>query len=476
MARIRLGLSTSGLRVAADRAGNVTAVDATGSVVFQSPAPLMWDSTAESPVERPVGVVLGSGSLTLVPDQAMLRDPATRFPVVIDPTFSHYTPNARSSWALVRRSHPSGKHWNLQPRDEDERLAGVARVGHAPGWPGEYLDRSLFAFDTQRLAGTEIQSATFRIWQVWKYSNSCTAADVDPMQLWHTGGINGNTTWNQQPAWLSNLAQVRSVPKAGYCAPDWVGMDARAAVVQSAQNAAPTVVLGLRAGDEAGDSGWKRFYVQNGTYPMLSITYNHRPTISGVGIEPRLTACTWCGGVPWVGNSTLNLVGTVNDQDGGQVTATFRIRRPGQSTVSQNRTAGHKAATPLAVNSSIADGTTVTWDVAGSDGDLGVGPVSGPSFRVDNTRPVNGPRVASALYKSDNRWHGGIGVTSAFTFAPSLATGETNDIDHYTYGWQDPPVTKVAAAGGLGGTASVELAPPGDGPQNVFEILVGVAG
>lgn len=469
VARVRFGLSAIGVRVVADSAGNLSAVDGGGAVVFQAPAPLMWD--AGSKVERPVGVEVGRDSVTLVPDLAVLRDPGTRFPVVIDPTFSYYTPNARNSWTLVRRSHPGSKHWNLQPRDEDERLAGVARVGHAPGWPSAYLDRSLFAFDTQRLAGVTIESATFRIWQVWKDAHSCNPVDVDPVELWHTGGIGPSTDWDHQPAWLTKLDEVRSVPKAGYCDPDWVGMNAKAAVDLAALNGSPGVVLGLRANDESGDSGWKRFYVQNGTYPMLSITYNQRPTVTGVGVEPGLTACVWCGGVPWVGNSTLNLVGTVNDGDGGQVTGTFRIRKPGQITVSQNRTAGHKAATPLVVNTSIPDGTTVTWDFAGSDGALGVGPVNGPSFKVDNTTPAAAPSVVAALYEDDNRWHGGVGVSDTFTFDSTDA-----DVDHYVYGWQDPPVTKAVPTSGLGGSASVELAPPGDGPQTLYVRAVDRAG
>ncbi|MCT2587914.1 LamG-like jellyroll fold domain-containing protein [Actinophytocola gossypii] len=464
LSRIRLGLSTTGVALRADRTGNLSASDESGEVVFHAPAPMMWDSS-DPRIERLVGVEVDANSVTLLPDLGMLRDPSTQFPVTIDPTYSGYTPNARNSWTLVRRSHPGISHWNRRPQDEDERLAGVARVGHAPGWPPEYLDRSLFAFDTRRLAGTDVVSARFRIWQVWKFSNSCNPSDVDPMHLWQTGGIDSTTKWNNQPRWIQHLSSVRSVPKANYCDPAWVGMNATAGTQSAANNGSPTVVLGLRANDETGDSGWKRFYVQNGTYPMLSITYNHRPTVSGVGMEPRLVACVWCDGVPWIGNTSLNLVGTVHDRDGGQVTANFRIRKPTESRVSQNRAAGHKAATQLVVNEeTIKTGTAVTWDVAGTDGALGTGPVNGPSFMVDNKKPTHLPDVKSELYDDDdNRWHGGVGVADTFTFSSA-----DTDIDHYIYGWQYPPTTKAIPTDKLGGSASVRLAPTGDGPQTLY--------
>ncbi len=57
----------------------------------------MWDSPAgDVPrTERPVGVELTRDSLTLLPDRALLAD-------------------------------------------EDARVKGVARIGHAPGWPNTY--------------------------------------------------------------------------------------------------------------------------------------------------------------------------------------------------------------------------------------------------------------------------------------------------------------------------------------------------
>ncbi|WP_158073518.1 LamG-like jellyroll fold domain-containing protein [Actinophytocola xanthii] len=471
LARIRLALSATGLKVSTDSAGNLSAVDSAGTEVFHAPAPLMWDD-AKPRVERSVGVEVSEDAMTLVPDVAMLRDPKTRFPVTIDPTYSHYTPGAQNKWTLVRRSHPTASHWNLQPRDQDERNLGVARVGHAPGWPAEYLDRSLFAFDTQRLAGSTIQSATFRIWQVWKYSNSCDPAAVDALQLWHTSGIASNTTWNNQPPWYTHLSSANSVPKAGSCDPNWVGLDAKSAVQTAATNGSPNLVLGLRAASEGNDTGWKRFYVQSGTYPMLSITYNRKPAApTAVDTEPKLAACTWCGGTPYVGATRLNLKGAITDPDGGQVTGRWNIRKPGLETRSQTLASGSKFATPLDTTG-IANGTTVTWDLTGTDGALTGPTVTGPKFVIDKTAPATEPAVNGVIYKPDNQWHGGVNVADTFTFGPGAET----DIDHYLWGWQSPPSNKVPATGGLNGTAKVAISPEGDGPRTLYVQSVDRAG
>lgn len=471
LARITFGLRAHGVRVAADGAGNLAATDPSGAVVFSAKAPTMWDSPGgdAARTERPVGVEVGEGTVTLVPDRAMLADPATRFPLVIDPQYSYHTPNAGSSWTLLRRAFPDQSHWNLQPRDDDERAAGVARVGHAPGWPSAYLDQSVFQFDTTPVRGAVIVSATFQIYQVWKYANTCDPNAVDPMVLYRTDPIGSGTTWNHPMAWREALSSVRSVPKAGYCAPDWVGMDARAGVQVSANAGASTVTLGLRANDEGGDSGWKRFYVQNGTYPKLAITYNRAPGVSDVGTEPALTACRWCGGVPYAGPTTLALKGTVSDPDGGQVTGWWGIRKPALESRSLTQAAGTRFATPLDTRT-IADGTTVTWEMQGADGALNSPVVPGPKFVVDRTLPRLAPQVSAPLYRADDRWHGGVDVPDTFTFTanPDTANGEVNDVDHYLWGWQDPPANKVDAAGGLGGAATASLTPPGDGPRTLY--------
>ena len=484
--RIKFGLVTRGVRVISDEAGNLSAEDDRGAVVFHASAPMMWDSPDDGGrrVERRVGVQLDAKSLTLLPDEELLRDPDARFPLVIDPTYSYFSPGSANSWSFVRRAFPDVEYWNHRPSDDDERTFGVARIGHAPGWPSSFLDRSLFKFDTARLAGTTVVSATFKIYQVWKYLHSCDASQVDPMVLYKTGGIGPNTNWNNQPAVGATQSTARTTPKLSYCPTSWVGMNAKDAVQDAANAGAGSAVLGLKASDEAGDSGWKRFYAQNGNYPWLSVTYNHRPTIGGLGTEPSITPCRWCAGVRYVGATTLNLTGTVSDADGGQVTGQWTIN-PGAVARSQTLAAGSKFATPLDTRA-LANGTSVTWSMRGNDGALVSSYVNGPGFVVDKTAPLRVPKVSGLLYKEDNRWHGGVGVPDTFTFQadpvpdtdPNQSGNqpEVNDVDHYLWGWQDPPAAKVDASGALGGGATVSISPVGDGPRTLYVQSVDRAG
>jgi hypothetical protein len=486
LAKITFGLSVVGARLTADDAGNLSGRNEAGATVFAAPAPLMWDTAppqaspdAEAPprTERPVGLQLTDGLMSLIPDQKLLTDPGARFPIVIDPQFSFHTPNAGSSWTLVRQSHPDAKHWNLAPRDDDETTKGVARIGHAPGWAASYLDRSLFQFDTSPIGGSRVIAADFKIYQVWKYAHTCDPNLIDPMTLYRTDGINSNTTWNSQPAWREALSSARSVPKIGYCSPDWVGMDAAYAFQLAANGGWSTVTLGLRANNEGGDDGWKRFFVQSGTVPHVTITYNRRPTVTEVDTEPRLTPCGWCEGVAYFSGSSINLKGRVNDPDGGTVTARWTIRRPPFPVESRAQELAAGSVFATAVDTSrMVTGHEVSWDFWGDDGNWPTDPVARPRFIVDNAAPLLAPEVSGVLYQGDNRWHGGVGVVDTFTFRPRLALRESNDIDHYLWGWTDPPSNVLPAAGRLGGAASIRPEIDSDGPRDLYVQSVDRAG
>lgn len=473
LARVRLGLSAKGVRLSVDQAGNLSATDASGAVVYHAPAPLMWDSPdGNGPrTERPVGVELGRDSLTLLPDRSLLADPSARLPIAIDPYHSFVTPTAVNSWTLIRRAFPEQKNWNLRPHDEDTRIKGVARIGHAPGYGSEFLDRSVFQFDLNPLRGADVIRANFKIYQVWKYAHTCDANLVDNMVLHVTDPIGPGTSWNSHSnKWWGQHAWPRSVAKLGQpCGPDWVGMNVLGAVEAAANSG--RITLGLRANNETGDAGWKRFFVQDGFYPKIEIEYNRRPSApTGVRTEPALTPCHWCAGVAYAPDTDLYLSGVGSDPDGGQVTARWQIGSPALVR-SQTIASGHRART-LIRTSDYADGTRVGWTLGISDGELAGPTVNGPSFTVDTTRPSAAPTVESSTYPEDNAWHGGVGVPGMFTFTAPTAD---DDIDHYLYGWQTPPTTK-AIASSLGGSATATTAPPGDGPRTLYVRSVDRAG
>lgn len=476
LARLRFGLSATGLRLAVDAAGNLSGTDPSGAVVYTAGAPLMWDGpTGDAPrTERPVGVEFGAGALTLLPDRELLADPTAALPFVIDTAHSFHTPTAENSWTLLRRSHPTTSHWNLRPgNDQDLQVKGVARVGHAPGWPSTYQDRSVFQFGIAPVRGASVHKATFKIYQVWKNSNSCDPADVDPLELYRTSQIGPGTTWNSPLSWGQNPeSAVRSVPKLSHCAPDWVGLNVVDLVRDAAAANSGVVTVGLRANDEVGDNGWKRFYVQSGFYPKIEIEFNRRPAVpSGVDVSPPLSPCRWCAGETYAPDTELSLIGRVHDDDGGQVTAKWAIT-PSPGAREQTVASGKPVTTKIRT-SDYPENTRVTWSIRASDGELDSAPVNGPSFVVDTIDPAT-PVVASTTYPPDNAWHGGVGVPGTFTFTPS-DDAPNDDIDHYLWSWGSGPVTKVDADS-LGGGTSASIAPVGDGPRTLYVQSVDRAG
>ncbi|GAB3481899.1 LamG-like jellyroll fold domain-containing protein [Amycolatopsis cihanbeyliensis] len=491
---IDFNLRTEGVRVSADEAGNIKAVDEAGTTVFHAPAPRMWDSSGKAAVASPrsaaeprpkdaaVGVRVDADGVSLLPDKELLTDRTAKFPLVIDPDFSAVAPE-KSAWTLVRRSHPNNSHWNLSPRDDDERYKGVARVGHAPGWPSEYLDRSVFRFPTGVLRGSRIQRAEFQIYQVWKHSHTCDPNQVPPMYLHLTSPIGTGTTWNNQPEWYRHLSSARSTAKAGQsCGPTWIGMDAKSAVQQGADAGWGDIHLGIKAsyGDEGNnnDAAWKRFHVkqENGVrfFPKLSVTFNRKPNAPHwVGTNPTLPdPCRWCEGKRYYGGDQITLQGRLSDPDGGQLRANWTATmQPSGQTVHREQWLASGSTYGTSLDVSDKHGQTVNWSVHGHDGALGGPSADGPSFTVDRQAPDAQPGVAGRLYQEDNAWHGGVGVRDRFTFT----SNGVGDVDHYLYGFTDPPTTRVDADA-LGGDAKVWIEPPRDGPVDLYVQSVDRAG
>jgi hypothetical protein len=190
----------------------------------------------------------------------------------------------------------------------------------------------------------------------------------------------------------------------------------------------------------------------------------HRPPTKPTNLRtdpPLPPPCRWCDGKPFVAHDKIRLLATISDPDNGYIEALWQIHTNG---VVESRTGPilpSGATHDTVVDLRGRDGKVVGWWVHGFDGlltgEAGVGP--GP-FVVDRT----GVAVAPTVTSMDS-------PPGTFTFG---ANG-VGDIDHYLYGWEEPPTTKVDADA-LGGNASVTSAPPGAGPRNLYVVSVDRAG
>lgn len=462
LARIRLGLTTERLTVKGGRRGTTDVRDAAGKVVLNGAPALMWD--AAGPVEEgpgsasktsTVGVKVSASAITLTPDLELLHGRATRFPVVIDPS---YHEAGIHQWTKVFSGHETTSYW--WGRNDD----GEAKVGRCPvsidGTCNKIgVARTYYLFDTSFLTNRIISGATLAAY-VNHGPNGCEQKPHSVFLAHHN--ISEATTWSHKP----EGTRISGTGVSGCMGP--VGFNLGVNVY-----AGGVTTYFLKADDEGDELAWRR-YNPYATY--LQVHYNAVPdTPRGVSTHPLMPhPCRWCGGVPHINSDFIDLKALITDADNDQLTGAWeitdgngtRLDRPVEELGS-----GSWFTNRLDLRNS--HGHRVKWRVKGRDRNGAEGGWrEGPTeFVVDRTGVPKPPEVTGLTYPSDGRWHGGVDVPGQFW----LSANGVADIDHYVYGWTDPPSTQVDADR-LGGGSLITLTPPGDGPQDLYVQSVDVGG
>src|SRR6266487_4289662 len=458
VAKVRLGLRSTGVRLRVGETGAVEVRDAAGKVRFVAPPSQMWDSSI--PARRAVAKVMLDGhTLTVVPDRELLTDPKVHFPLVVDPDMHTLDKTGWTTVYCCTVGLRASTHWNGYNSEPEIRpwLVGkvTARVGYQNYEAPVLTAQSFFQYDTGFLAGKRLLGAVLNTEVV--YGPSC--GNWRNHQLFASGQIGPGTNWDNAPrgGWL----ETRSVDSEYTTCqtPKPVGFTATAGIHPGGVS-----TFYIRAEDESDASAWRKY---NPDVTRLSVNFNTAPNApSALGTDPPLPApCRWCGGTRYIGGDSIRLLATLSDQDSGDLLRPIWDiygGAPDHRDVGPSLISGSVFSTTVDLSSRQEQSTT--WSVRPHDG-TDSGPVAyGPAaFIPDNRFPANAPAVSALLYQQDNRWHGGVGVPDAFTFK---ANGVT-DVDHYLYGWSRPPATSVDADA-LGGKAVVTLTPPGDGPRDLF--------
>ncbi|WP_234334924.1 LamG-like jellyroll fold domain-containing protein [Streptomyces sp. NRRL S-118] len=347
LAAIRFPVRTTGLSVRTSDSGSVSLVDAGGRAVFSSSAALMWD-TAGAPSATPAGtastaprtarraplaaagpapaateaekavlaepgsrtavadVSMAGGALSLTPDRAFLTAADTAYPVVIDPPAVSAT---LTGWTTIWSNSGGTSFW---------------RTSHALGVGYDaYVDnkqaKSLFQFDTRKVAGKKILNATFTAYEIW--SANCDKRDVN---LYRTNPISGSTTWNNPPTGWTYVSKTLAAKGHSSACPDGdVEFNATPAVAYTAKAKSTTTTLGLTA--SASDPiAWKQFMspaddrATSDRKPRLSITYVSPPTAapSAVKLSEPNVACSASTAPALIRDTTPRVTATPTSADG----------------------------------------------------------------------------------------------------------------------------------------------------------------
>ncbi|MFJ9758210.1 LamG domain-containing protein [Streptomyces sp. NPDC101149] len=541
LARLDLGLTTGGLKVTEDASGAIVAEDAAvGGTVFEAGKPAMWDSAAveeaaagkqgpkavakalkaatagadatttagpraekapEAALEgpggggrvAPLGVEVGKGKLSLVPDQKLLRSEDTVFPVVIDPI---QRTTSRTSWTGVMSGMPSEQDW---------KYSGSAGVGKCPtdyspvSCNGVGVRRVLFTMPLSFYKGKQILGATFSARVEHIYSASPTA---EPIQLYRIGGQNyalsSSSNWSNTPDdWDDYLQTVDKAISPTSCSSQanlHFESGATGELTSEIKTAAAggwnSMTLGLRAADESRFAEWKR--ICGNAY--LSIKYNNLPRqikTSDMYTDPG-GLCKW-GSTREYTDVPPKLQAIASDPDHGngqtdKVKVEFKVEWTDPTT---KEAKSYSYLTPdwlspttstkftHTVKSTIPQNTVIYWSARAYDGD-GYGPWSydgDPAqrceFIYDKTFPGK-PNVLSKQYPSDTVYHDGVGTYGTFTFAPNPNDSiPDTDVVKYLYAFDsDASPATSATPSAAGGSVSVSWMPTRAGRHWVDVVAV----
>ncbi|MFJ2738034.1 DNRLRE domain-containing protein [Streptomyces sp. NPDC087440] len=462
---LRMTLNATGLTARKGKDGGVEFLDSKGAPVGTLPAPMMWDARVDersgeqlhrAPVALEFAQYGDQVELTLTPDAAFLADPATKFPVTVDPSVNLLT----TFTTFVQQGYTT-----------DQSTSKELKIGNNGS---NQVARSFLKFNNRPVKNKVVQSATLKLWN--HHSWSCQARS---WEVWDTASPSTATRWTAQPKWNNKWAtstQTKGFSSA--CNDGWVTADVKSLMQAWSNNPNAENSLGIRATDEKDAYGWKRFNSRNAAsnVPVLSVTYNTLPDTpqGAAGIAP--SSYNEFNKQTYVTSPTPTFSAKVSDPDSGTVKAQFEV-----TAVSAAANGYAWTATSAGVASGQVAKVTVPADKKLGDYWYKVrvrahdGTAYGPwnthfSFRVNTGKPA-APKISCDGYPQE-QWtdRPGGDITCTLTTASSDGRG-------YLYGLDDPNTPqKVNDPDGTGGKPQTVKVKAGKGWHTLHARTVDSAG
>ncbi|MGA5772054.1 DNRLRE domain-containing protein [Streptomyces pseudogriseolus] len=458
-----LPLKAKGLKVEQRSDGSVVFTDKKKTQAVM-PAPVMWDATVD-PVSgehtRRVPVAMKAvtrGStvdLVITPDMEFLNDPATKYPVTVDPSTSTLS-NVFDTYVQQGET----RDWST----DVELDLGDPGTKNADGTPR--TARSFISWNTAPIADALVTGAKLSLWNFHSGNTDCKAY---PWEVWSTGAATTSSRWNAQPAWTALKATSTETRGNSACtsAPDgWINADVTALVQEWASAKTSRGHMGLRASSETATTQWKRVNSANAAAnpPKLVVNYNYRPR-TGTKQEAGPPYYSYSGAY-MVNTTTPTLRDTFVDADGDKVNGTFQIfdsatnAQVGNVLVSPYVPSGQPASVTVPAGV-LTNGRTYKFRTSPYDGShYNTGWSAWKTFTVDTSVPSAPVKITSTDYPA-NAWVKGAGQAGTFTVTPPAA-------DHNWLEWSLDGVTWTkVATGGSTAAKAISVVPPRDGTQTL---------
>ncbi|MFJ5561744.1 RHS repeat-associated core domain-containing protein [Streptomyces sp. NPDC093250] len=459
-----LPLKTKGLKVKRQTDGNVLFTDKKSKKQAVMPAPVMWDATVDkvsgehtnrARVAMKVVKTKGGVDLVITPDAKFLADPATKYPVTVDPSTSSLS-NVFDTYVQQGET----VDWST---DTELDLGNPGTV-NGDGTPR--TARSFISWNTEPIRDALLLDAKLSLWNFHSGNTDCTAY---PWEVWSTGAASTSSRWTSQPTWTAKKATSTETKGNPACtsAPDgWINANVTTLVQEWASAKATRGHMGLRASSESVVPQWKRVNSANAASnpPKLVVNYNYRPR-TGTKQEAGPPYFSY-GGAYTVNTTTPTLRDTFVDADGDKVNGTFQIfdnatnTQVGDVIVSKYVPSGQVVSVTVPAGV-LTNGKTYKFRTSPYDGaHYNAGWSAWKTFTVDTAAPSAPTSITSTDYPS-SAWVKGTGQAGTFTVTP-------NGADHNWLEWSLDGVTwaKVATSGSTAAKA-ISIAPPKDGTHTL---------
>ncbi|MFI1196581.1 RHS repeat-associated core domain-containing protein [Micromonospora sp. NPDC020750] len=447
-----------------DSSGGLLLKDAKGRPIAAVPAPEMWDARRNPGTEEPTRRAVVSAkserpttrsgqasglTMRLSPDLAWLKDPATQYPVTIDPQ--------------VNPLYTTFDTYVKEGDNVDRGGANDLQLGLLAGTPNTKA-RSFVHWGVSALRGKQITSATVNFWNFW--SNTCTATS---WEIWSTGAASSATRWGTQPTWAQQEATSTQTKGGTACADGWVSISGTTFFQRAATANQSTAYMGVRGTNEASPDSFKQFRSRNAAdnsqVPYAVVNYNSYPTVGTRSTVPA-TACATGASRPKVNTATPQLKSVLSDAEGSTVTAEFEwwtltgTTKLG-SAITGTAASGSTFSTTVPA-ATFTHNTSYKWRVRGNDGTVNGTWSAFCEFTVDTS--IGSPPVISSTTYPENQWGGDANVAGSFTFeANGIA-----DAAAYEYSLDVQTLNKVVNTATPGANATVSITPLTPGWHNIW--------
>ncbi|MFG2471249.1 DNRLRE domain-containing protein [Streptomyces canus] len=438
---------------------------------------------------------LSTGQWTLTPDQDFLSDPATAYPVFIDPSVKKHTQN----WTTAYDRHPNATFYN--GKGFNKGGTHEARVGFESDTWG--TSRSFFNIQFDKdLKGTQITTAKLRMLET--YSWSCQARS---MSVHLTSAINSHTNWNNAPELHDGNKLATKSFAHGYksgCRDAFETFDVKKGAQKRADKGQETITFGLRARDEDAQYAWKKFHADGDYAPVLELVYNRNPSIVSDSLDLGPDGkCTTTKPYVRMGSGDLTFTAKATDKDKnldyfdfdlwemGKWEATGDLlKSTGRVSTSDDRSTALRTTNGFAT-SKLKSGSTYSWRVrAGDDADASSGwyPKTPCRFVLDTTAP-RPPVVTSTDFPNADASQNGFGSGGEDSKWSDKKFGTAGtfdlraldkDVVRYEYGYNSASYSGIISR--VNGTATSVHAilgnakPPAAGPNVLYVRTVDAAG